>query len=150
MSEDVVKKKTPEFEAAKKKFLDLFFGSSKEEYVASQGFGCKSRKVLEAKLPKPFGCPLLSVQPCIDEKDPSAKVQGVVWFCDINGSICVCCREDFTKAEEEYPNYCPTAQVDDCEIHQGECEGCPSRAYCQPDEFEEPDDWEVEEWDGGF
>jgi hypothetical protein len=153
--EPIVKKKTPEFQAAQKQYLKLFFDSKQEDYIKkgefSQGqnvdkfLGMTSKKILEAKLPKPFGCPSLFIQPCIEEK--TGKLTGVIWFCDVDGSICVCCREDFTEA---YPDYCkPKLEPDDCTIHQGECDCCPSRFYCHP-ELDEEEEWEVEDLEGDF
>lgn len=156
----IAKKGTSEFTEAQKQYLTLFFSAKADEYLkrgvwttgekAGQFLGCTTQKILDAKLAMPFGCPLLFIQPCIDMKDPKAKVEGVIWFCGIDGSICVCCRTDFTKPEEEYPNYCKkNTEPDDCERHQGDCDGCPSNYNCHP-ELEEPEDWEVEEWEGDF
>lgn len=107
----VVKKGTQEFKDAQARFLELFFKESKEgDYIPKGKFefgdhkgkvlGFTSKKILEAKLAMPFGCPDLFIQPCYEK----GKLVGVIWFCDRIGCICVCCREDFT---DEYPIFCP-------------------------------------------
>jgi hypothetical protein len=53
----------------------------------------------------PFGCPLLELY--VWPRNPDGS-QSVAYFCGRIGCLCVCCREDFTKPEEEYPRYCPT------------------------------------------
>lgn len=157
----VVQKGTAEFKKAQADFLDLFFNQSKQEdWIPKAPFsfgehkgqylGMTSKKIQEAKLPMPFGCPNLFINPTMDKS--SGKVSGIVWFCEVNGSICVCCREDFTKPQEAFPQYCPSPaelEMDDCTVHQGECDGCPSRYNCHPED-EEPDEWEEDDWQGEF
>jgi hypothetical protein len=157
----VLKKHSPEFKSVQTEYLKLFFDAKPEDYlkrgVSTEGenkgkfLGSTTQKILDANLAMPFGCPSLFIQPWIDPRDPLAKLQGVFWFCDRNGCICVCCREDFPGVQEEYPNYCPKfeVEVDDCTLHQGDCDGCPSRGYCHPED-DEPEEWEVEEYDGEF
>ena len=163
---EVVKKGSPEFKSTQAEYLKLFFNAKPEDYlkrgVFTQGenagkfLAATTQKILDAKLPMPFGCPLLCIQPCYDnapgrKPDQFNKVTGIIWFCDQNGAICVCCREDFTGPQEEYPNYCPTFEVDDCTLHQGDCDGCPSRYNCHP-EWDETDEdwWEIEDSEYGF
>ena len=122
MSEDIVKKGTPEFKAAYQQYLKLFFGSKENEYLPRGTFefgenkgkclGHTSKKILEANLPKPFGCSSLFIQPCMKVTDKGklterTALKGVVWFCDRVGYICTPCREDFTKPEESHPKSCP-------------------------------------------
>jgi hypothetical protein len=157
-----VKKGSPEFKSTQAEYLKLFFEAKSGEYLkrgeSSFGenkgkfLGATTQKILDAKLPMPFGCPVLFIQPCYDnaqgrEPDQFNKVTGVIWFCGVNGCICVCCREDF---KEEYPQYCPKFEMDDCTVHQGDCDACPSKYNCHPEFEDGPEDWEVEEWDGGF
>lgn len=108
----IVKKGSPEFKVACEQYLKLFFDSKEEDFIKKgewthgenkgKFLGMTSKKIQEAKLPMPFGCPDLFIQACIDNK--TGKLSGVIWFCDRVGCICVSCREDF---KEEYPTNCP-------------------------------------------
>jgi hypothetical protein len=155
--QQIVTKGTPQFKEAQIKYLDLFFNQSKEaDWIPKAPFsygehkgqylGMTSKKIQEAKLPMPFGCPSLFINPTKDKS--SGKLSGIIWFCEINGTICVCCREDFTKPTEAYPAYCPKYEVDDCTLHEGDCDACPSNGLCH--DTEEPEEWEVEAWGEQF
>lgn len=112
--QQIVKKRSKEFEAAKRKYCELFFAAKQADFLArgvsdfgehkGKALGFTSQQILDAKLPMPFGCPDLFIQPCIDD---SNRVTGVIWFCDRVGCICSCCREDMTDPKEAYPTYCP-------------------------------------------
>ena len=154
--ENIVQKQTPKFKEAQQKYLDLFFSAKAEEYLkrgefafgenAGKFLGCTTQKILDAKLPKPFGCPHLFIQPCFSDD----KCTSVIWFCGINGCICICCREDFKGEKEKYPDYCPSPydpQQDDCALHEGDCSSCPSRYDCHPDEFADDEPWEDDDWE---
>jgi len=139
MSAAVVKKGTEEFKAAHQQYLKLFFESKKGDFIRRGIFdagehkgkylGETSRKILEAKLPMPFGCPDLFIQPCIKEK----QLKGVIWFCDRIGCLCSCCREDMTKPSEEYPTNCPQPDIYD-----------PDEDFYDPEDDEEW--WTEEDW----
>lgn len=140
---NVAKKGSEEFKAACKQYLQLFFDTKQDEYIKrgiwefgenkDKCLGLTSKRILEAKLPMPFGCPDLFIQPCIDDK---GKLTGVVWFCDRIGCICSCCREDLTAPNEEYPIYCPERLTP----FDGYCDcGSSTCDICNPD-------WEDEEW----
>jgi len=133
LTENIVRKGTAEFTAASKQYLKLYFESGEEDLIRKGEFaygehkgkclGFTSKKIEEAKLPMPFGCPDLFIQPCFEtvDKDKLTERQiltGVIWFCDRAGCICVCCREDFTNPKEEYPTYCPSASPEF--VNQGE------------------------------
>jgi hypothetical protein len=144
---EIVKKVSPEFKAACKQYLKLFFDSKQEDYIKKGEFtqgenkgkflAMTSKKILEAKLPLPFGCSNLCIQPCIDDK--TGKLTGVIWFCDRVGCICVSCREDFT---EEYPTNCPN--LADVNIPcDGECDGCVDKYNC-PDSPRFDEGWDEE------
>jgi len=122
MVEMIVKKGSSEFKDAQKKFIELFFDSKEEDYIKKGQFesgenkgkflGMTSKKIQEANLPLPFGCPDLFIQPCFNnapnrQPDDLNKLTGVIWFCNRTGCICVCCREDFTGEKEKFPDYCP-------------------------------------------
>lgn len=155
---EIVKKGSSEFKAVLQQYLKLMDESKQEDFVKrgilpdNKYLGLSSKRVDVAKLPMPFGCPNLFIQACFETIDKGKFTErnlctGIIWFCDINGSICVCCREDFTGPQEEYPNYCPKFEVDDCTIHHGDCDACPNNCHR---ESEDPEYWEVEEWEGGF
>jgi len=141
----IVKKGTEEFKKARLRYLDLFFNESSEDDYVPKGvssfgehegkhLGHTSKKVIEAKLPMPFGCPDLFIQPSIE----GDKVKSVVWFCGRIGCICVSCREDFT---EQYPNHCPDPYEPwlggDCDCGSSTCD------ICNPgwDEYFDDEDW---------
>lgn len=112
--QQIVKKGSEEFKAAKKQYIELFVSSEDENMIRKgiftlgehegKALGFTSKKILEAKLPMPFGCPDLFIQPCTDD---NGKVVSVIWFCDRVGCLCSCCREDMTDPKEAYPTYCP-------------------------------------------
>lgn len=146
----IAKKGSPEFKAVYEQYLKLFFDSKQEDYIkkgeSTQGenkgkfLGMTSKKIQEAKLPMPFGCSDLFIQPCIDDK--TGKLTGVIWFCDRVGCICVSCREDF---KEEYPSNCPSVS-DFMGACDGECDGCPDKYNC-PDSGYYDEGWDDEEED---
>lgn len=150
----IAKKGSPEFKAACQQYLKLMDESKEPDFIKkgmlpdNKYLGLTSKKVLEAKLPMPFGCPDLFIQACFETLDKGKLTErsvctGIIWFCDRIGCICVCCREDFTKPQEEYPNYCPSPAsiMDHCA--DGDCDGCPDRFDCpESPESQDPDDWE--------
>jgi len=129
---EVVRKGSKEFMEARGQYLKLFFDSEEAdlirrgvfEYGENKGkcLGFTSRKILEAKLPMPFGCPELFIQPC----EENGKVTGVIWFCGRDGCICVCCREDFASLGSAYPNYCPSEgfELESEEYNEDDWEDC--------------------------
>lgn len=137
----IVKKGSPEFKQVQQKYLECFL-EAKEEDLLPRGvsdfgehkgkpLGFTSQQIFDAKLPMPFGCPDLFIQPHIDE---SNRLTGVIWFCDRTGCICVCCRQDFTQ---QYPTYCPS-RFEQADLGED---------YMQ-DYYDEPEieDWEEEPW----
>jgi hypothetical protein len=144
----IVKKGTSEFKEVREQFIKLFFESKDEELVPAGPFGyasdrkkqqylgLKSKKVAAANLPMPFGCPNLLVNPCVKD----GKVTGLIYFCERVGCICVCCREDFTKENEKYPDYClPSGGFGEeyCDCGSSTCD------ICNPGWDEDyPEEWE--------
>jgi hypothetical protein len=129
-----VQKYSKEFAEARQKYLKLFMESTESEMIrkgifefgehAGKCLGLTTQKILNAKLPMPFGCPDLFIQPC--------EGGGVIWFCDRAGCICACCREDFTEENEKYPDYCPPkGGFDD---------------YDEADDYEDEEDWR-DDWE---
>lgn len=156
--EQIVKKGTPEFKAACEQYLKLFFDSKEEDFIKKGEFtqgenkgkflGATSKKIVEAKLPMPFGCPDLFIQPCFNnaegrKPDQLNKLTGVIWFCDRIGCICVSCREDFT---EEYPTNCTNPIDVNAPYCDGECDGCADKYNC-PDSPRFDEGWDDEDED---
>lgn len=134
-----VKKHTAEFKAACQRYLKLMDESKETDFIRkgvmpdNKYLGLTSKKILEAKLPMPFGCPDLFIQACFETIDKGKLTEnqlctGIIWFCDRIGCICVCCREDF---EEEWPEYCPNPL---------EMQGAEMDNY--EEDSEDRDDWE--------
>jgi hypothetical protein len=128
MAVAIVEKGTKEFTDAKQKFFELFFNkTASDQYYNPNPLGARSRVVDEhlSEIPMPFGCPSLLVNPTMDGE----KVTGVIWFCERAGCICVCCREDFTRENEKYPNYCPSESEfldtgEPCDCGSSTCDEC--------------------------
>ena len=126
----IVVKGSQEFQEARRQYRKLFLESEKDvliprgifEFGEHKGkcLGYTSKKISEANLPAPFGCPDLFMQPC--------EGGGIVWFCDRVGCICVCCREDFTGDKEKYPDYCPSRNEmygdNFCDCGSSTCDVC--------------------------
>ena len=153
MNETIVKKGTAQFKEVQNQYLKLFFATQEQDYIKKGEFeygenkgkflGMTSKKIQEANLPMPFGCPSLFIQPCFNnaptrEPDQLNKLTGIIWFCDRVGCICVCCREDFKAKNETFPLYCP---------NPWEMQGAEIENEQNWDDSEDPDEWEDDESD---
>lgn len=105
----IVEKGTEEFKKARSEYLRLL-GESTDLDILRRGIfefgehkgkclGITSQRIIDAKLPMPFGCPSLFVQ--------VTEGGGIIWFCGRVGCICSCCREDMKEEWTHYPKYCP-------------------------------------------